>query len=99
MTDSAKQSTLLEQGIAAAKAGRTQEARRILFDVIKLDERNEQAWLWLSGVVESFEDKRICLENALAINPQNSHALSGLHWLDLAHAKHSINAHPSLFAS
>jgi tetratricopeptide (TPR) repeat protein len=82
MIDSAKPSTLLKQGIAAAKAGRTQEARQILFEVIKLDERNEQAWLWLSGVVESFEDKRICLENALAINPHNSHALSGLRWLD-----------------
>ena len=82
MTDSARLSTLLQQGIAAAKAGRVQEARQILFEVIELDERNEQAWLWLSGVVESLKDKRICLENALTINPQNSHALSGLRWLD-----------------
>jgi tetratricopeptide (TPR) repeat protein len=82
MIDSAKLSTLLQQGIAAAKAGRMQEARQVLFKVIELDERNEQAWLWLSSVVESLEDKRVCLENALAINPQNSHALSGLRWLD-----------------
>jgi tetratricopeptide (TPR) repeat protein len=82
MVESARVSGLLRQGIAAAKAGRVQEARQTLLKVIELDERNEQAWLWLSGVVESFEDRRVCLENVLTINPQNSHAQSGLRWLD-----------------
>jgi len=73
---------LLQRGIAAARAGRTQEAFQALLQVTELDERNEQAWLWLSGVVESFEDRRVCLENALAINPDNAHARAGLLWLD-----------------
>ena len=73
---------LLERGITASRAGRKQEARQVLLEVIEFDERNEQAWLWLSGVVDSLEDRHICLENALAINPDNAHAQAGLRWLD-----------------
>jgi tetratricopeptide (TPR) repeat protein len=73
---------LLQQGIAAAKAGQDEQARKALLKVLEVDERNEQAWLWLSGVVEPLEEKRICLENVLAINPDSSHAQIGLRWLE-----------------
>jgi tetratricopeptide (TPR) repeat protein len=86
MSDSAHVTELLRQGIAAAKTGQKEQARRILLQVVELDERNEQAWLWLSGVVESSEDRRVCLENVLAINPGNAHAKSGLRWLEQAAA-------------
>ena len=82
MASSAHVTELLRQGIAAAQAGRTQEARQALLRVTELDDRNEQAWLWLSGVVASFEERRVCLENVLAVNPQNTHAQKGLCWLD-----------------
>jgi tetratricopeptide (TPR) repeat protein len=73
---------LLQAGIAAAKAGHKETARQALLRVTELDERNEQAWLWLSGVVESAEDRRVCLENVLAISPGNTYAQAGLAWLD-----------------
>jgi hypothetical protein len=82
MPDAVRVARLLQQGIAAAKAGRKDQARQILIQVTELDERNEQAWLWLSGVVESLEDRRICLENVLAINPGNTAAQAGLRLLD-----------------
>jgi hypothetical protein len=82
MPDSTQVAQLLQQGIAAAKSGRTQEARKTLLWVTGLDERNEMAWLWLSQVVESSEERRICLENTLAINPNNDYAQAGLRWLD-----------------
>ncbi len=69
---------LLQQGIALAKAGRRDEARNALLQVIEQDEMNETAWLWLSGVVESDDDKAIALENVLAINPNNEWAKRGL---------------------
>ncbi len=47
-------------------------------NVLRADERNELAWLWLSGVVKTTEDRRICLENVLAINPENTTARWGL---------------------
>ena len=72
---------LLQQGIAAAKTGHKEEARRLLSQAVDLDERNERAWLWLSGVVETTGDRQICLENVLALNPGNTHAQAGLEWL------------------
>jgi len=69
---------LLRQGIAALNAGRKAEARSLLMRVVQQDERNEMGWLWLSGAVDTDHDRRICLENALAINPNNGVARRGL---------------------
>ncbi len=69
---------LVQAGIAAAKAGEREKARELLLQVVAHDEQNELAWLWLSGVVEADEDRRICLENVLAINPDNRVAQKGL---------------------
>jgi hypothetical protein len=65
---------LLDEGIAALRAGRKEEARNKLMQVINTDERNEYGWLYLSEAVEADEDREICLENVLAINPANERA-------------------------
>ena len=59
-------------GMASARAGQRAEAYNLLLDVVELDQHNEQAWLWLSAVTDNLEDQRICLENVLTINPDNS---------------------------
>ena len=82
MTESTLAAELLQEGIAAVKSGQKEQARKLLMQVVELDERNEQGWLWLSGVVETVEDRRICLENVLAINPHNAHAQAGLAWIE-----------------
>jgi len=69
---------LLDQGIAALKAGRKAEAGRLLMQVVQQDERNEMAWLWLSGAVGTDKERRICLENVLTINPRNEIARRGI---------------------
>ena len=69
---------LLQKGIALAKAGRREEARNILLQVVEQDERNESAWLWISGVVDTDDDKAIALENVLTLNPNNEWAKRGL---------------------
>ncbi len=69
---------MVREGISAYRAGRKDEARAFLLKAVELDEHNEQAWLWLSAVVESVDEQRICLENVLAINPNNERALQGL---------------------
>jgi hypothetical protein len=68
----------LQQAVNAANAGRKEEARRLLERVLDVEERNEQAWLWLSSVVDEDEDRIICLENVLTINPRNEAARKGL---------------------
>ncbi|MDQ2996485.1 MAG: zinc ribbon domain-containing protein [Chloroflexota bacterium] len=77
--------TLLEQGISAALTGRRDEARALLTQVVEADDRNEQAWLWLSGLLEEPEDMRTCLENVLHLNPDNVKAQQGLAWVEQRH--------------
>jgi tetratricopeptide (TPR) repeat protein len=72
----------LQQGIAAARAGQREQARALLMQVVEGDERNEQAWLWLAGVVDAPEDMRTCLQNVLDLNPGNQQAQHGLAWVD-----------------
>lgn len=69
---------LLSAGIRAVKNRDLETGRALLMQVVERDEHNEQAWLWLSGAVESDEDRRICLENVLAINPNHAAAQRGL---------------------
>jgi hypothetical protein len=75
---------MLNRAIIAAKAGRKAEARQLLEAVLDTDERNERAWLWLSGAVDSDEERAICLENVLSINPDNQAARRGLAMLRAA---------------
>lgn len=74
-------SRLLRAGVDAVKQERLEEARELLYQVIDLDERNEKAWLWLGGVVGGINERIICLENVLAINPHHELARQGLRYL------------------
>lgn len=69
---------LLKIAIQAAKAGEREKAHQLLMKIVEQDEGNETAWLWLSGTVKTKEDRQICLENVLAINPNNEVAKKGL---------------------
>jgi hypothetical protein len=73
---------LLDAGIASLRIGNKEEARRKLMQVINADEHNEFGWLYLSEAVESDEDRQICLENVLTINPANERAETGLRALE-----------------
>ncbi len=68
----------LKIAIQAAKAGERGKAHQLLMKIVEQDEGNETAWLWLSGTVKTKEDRQICLENVLAINPHNEIAKKGL---------------------
>jgi len=62
---------VLQRAIQAARAGRRIEARDLLLEIVEIDPRNEMAWMWLSGLVDSLEDRIIACENVLTINPAN----------------------------
>ena len=61
----------LQSAIQAARAGRKMEARDLLIQIVDVEPQNEMAWMWLSGLVDSLEDRIIACENVLAINPSN----------------------------
>ncbi|MCB0036901.1 MAG: hypothetical protein KDE51_22875 [Anaerolineales bacterium] len=68
----------VEQGIQALRAGEREKGRQLLTEVITADDQNEKAWLWLSSAVDSDEERKLCLENVLTINPQNHAAQKSL---------------------
>jgi tetratricopeptide (TPR) repeat protein len=72
---------LLRQGISAARSGQRERARDLLMRVVRQNQENVTAWLWLSGVVDSLEVQEICLENVLALDPTHDTARKGLAWV------------------
>jgi len=73
---------LLRQGIEDVRNGNRAAARDKLQKVVDLDENNEKAWLWLASVVDTDEEKRVCLGNVLHINPANDRARKALDALE-----------------
>src|SRR3954451_4679688 len=74
---------ILQQGIAAARAGQQAEARQLLQEAVKRDPRSESAWLWLSSVAKDDKERIFCLKQLLAINPDNENAIKGLRQLGI----------------
>ena len=69
---------LLKQAVSAIRAGDKFNGKQYLIELIKVDPENEAAWLWMSQVVRTSEQRRQCLEKVLQINPENEVALRGL---------------------
>ncbi len=88
--------TLLKEGIAAARAGQAAQARACLLLVVQADERNVQAWYWLSRVVESPDEREICLENVLALDPGHAAVQSELAALRTQTAQAPSPARPAV---
>lgn len=73
---------LYQRGVAAARAGQKRVAAGLLTRAVRLDPRNEMAWLWLSGVLDDPQQQAFCLGAVLKLNPENQHARRGLDLLE-----------------
>ncbi len=83
---------LLLRGIALARSGKKDEARAIFEQVIRADQYNEQAWLWLASVARSTPERREALEIVLEINPANQQARAALEHLGGPRARRKADA-------
>lgn len=73
---------LFTEGKNAARLGRKQEAHDLFRRAIEVDPYHEQVWLWLASVVETDEDRRVCFENVLELDPENPTARRQLQKLE-----------------
>lgn len=85
----------LERGIIAARKGRKAEAKKLLIRVLKQNNRNEQAWLWLSEAVDTIGEQIACIEQVLQIDPDNTTAKYALKKLKSQPPQHSAGAQPT----
>jgi sortase A len=81
---------LVRAGIAAARAGQRERARDLLAHVLKQDQRNVLAWLWLSSVVDRPDEQRDCLKKVLVLDPDNQAARRGLALLQGRHRETTL---------
>jgi cell division protein FtsN len=66
--------TIFEQAAILLKAGKKDEARRLLVTLVQKEPNNENAWLALSYTFDDSERVIRCLHKVQAINPHNAYA-------------------------
>lgn len=67
-------SQLMAEGRAALERGEKQLAHNLWREAAMLDPYNEQVWLALLEVLDTPDDRIVCLQNILSINPMNVQA-------------------------
>ncbi len=70
--------SLLQEGVAAARAGQRERARALLTRVTETEPDNVTAWLWLSGVAATLAEAVTYLERAVEAEPENVKAQQAL---------------------
>lgn len=65
---------LLQQGIAAHKAGERDDALKIFLSVVKQSPDNQLAWECMYRVSNTDEERAYCLKQILSINPKHERA-------------------------
>jgi hypothetical protein len=65
---------LLQEGRIALDNGDRNLAHALWREAAMLNPYNEQVWLALLDVLESLEDRQVCLQNIVEINPLNVQA-------------------------
>lgn len=74
-----KYDELLEAGKQALETGKSHRAYKLWREAATLEPGDERAWVALLDVIASEEDRRVCLQNIISINPGNERARRLLH--------------------
>lgn len=72
---------MFQDAVKALRRGDKAAAKDILARLLKSDNKNVKYWLWMSGAVESNNERLFCLQTALKLDPANEAAKRGLSML------------------
>lgn len=81
---------LMEAGRHAQVMGNMREAHEYWKEAARLNPTHEPVWLALLEVITSDEDKLVCLQNILQINPLNVQARRQLHKLEALQQRRAL---------
>ena len=76
--------TRLDLAVHAIEEKEFTTARNLLRKLLSEDDKNEQAWYWMSRAVHTDRERRIYLKQALRINPKFTAAIEELESIGLA---------------
>ncbi len=83
---------LLKQANAAVIAGKGDEAYKILEELMQLDPEIEEAWLLKAYLSTSHEEKLLCFEKVLSLDPNNEMAKAGIEALkEMQHSSSHVS--------
>jgi tetratricopeptide (TPR) repeat protein len=69
---------LYSQAVSAFQADDLAKARELFSQLLKIDRKNVDYWLWMSAAVETTKERIYCLREILSIDPENEEAAQGL---------------------
>lgn len=72
----------LERAIQALRAGDRETGRALLHELTQAEPLRPEGWLWLAAAQDDPIQKRVCLQQVLALDPGNQHAAAGLRALE-----------------
>ena len=82
----------VEEGQQALQNGDKARAHELFKKATELNPKNEQAWLWRGGTTADIDDALTCMEQALAINPENESAREARSWLRVKKLRENAKA-------
>lgn len=86
----------LQRAVAALKSGDKPTAMEIFKEALRENPSLEDAWVGLSLCLENTDQKRSCLQRALAINPNHTYARSALARLEPAQRLNTLSQPPKV---
>ena len=72
----------LERAIQALRAGDRETGRALLHELTQAEPLRPEGWLWLAAAQDDPIQKRVCLQQVLALDPGNQQAAAGLRALE-----------------
>ncbi|MGQ9547665.1 MAG: zinc-ribbon domain-containing protein [Roseiflexus sp.] len=87
---------MVTDAITTIRSGDKARGQMLLAQALRIDPRNETAWLWMASLAETPERQRECLERALAINPNNETARRALQKLSDPQPPHATLLHQTM---
>lgn len=93
---SAETNRLLERAIELAQAGRYDDARPLLKEVLVQDPSLPLAWLWLAAVSTDDQERIGALQRVLALDPTNERAREALESLGVVEGELPVGENPAI---
>lgn len=87
---------LVKSGRALLLKGSKASAHAMFEQATVMDPTSAEAWLWRASATAEVDEALMCIEKALAINPENRSALEARSWLRVKKLRQTMQSHATV---